>query len=65
MRCALLRVREHALGSSRSRLLGSGFAIGIALALLDILLAAWLFTRVYRYAVRSGLLARYSAESVS
>jgi ABC-2 type transport system permease protein len=44
---------------------GSGLAIGIALALLDILLAAWVFTRVYRYAVRSGLLARYSAESVS
>jgi ABC-2 type transport system permease protein len=44
---------------------GSGLAIGIALALLDILLAAWVFTRIYRYAVRSGLLARYSAESVS
>jgi ABC-2 type transport system permease protein len=44
---------------------GSGLVIGVALALLDILLAAWLFTRIYRYAVRSGLLARYSAESVS
>ncbi len=44
---------------------GSGLLIGIALALLDILLAAWLFTRIFRYAVRSGLLARYSAESVS
>jgi ABC-2 type transport system permease protein len=44
---------------------GSGLAIGIALALLDILLACWLFTLIYRYAVRSGLLARYSAESVS
>ena len=44
---------------------GSGLAIGSALALLDILLAAWVFTRIYRYAVRSGLLARYSAESVS
>ena len=43
----------------------SGLAIGTVLALLDILLAAWLFTRIYRYAVRSGLLARYSAESVS
>jgi len=44
---------------------GSGLLIGIALALLDILLGAWLFTRIFRYAVRSGLLARYSAESVS
>jgi ABC-2 type transport system permease protein len=44
---------------------GSGLAIGSALALLDIMLASWVFTRIYRYAVRSGLLARYSAESVS
>jgi ABC-2 type transport system permease protein len=44
---------------------GGGLLIGTALALLDILLAAWLFTAVYRYAVRSGLLARYSAESAS
>jgi ABC-2 type transport system permease protein len=44
---------------------GDGLLIGTALALLDILLAAWLFTSVYRYAVRSGLLARYSAESAS
>ncbi|MFB3829956.1 MAG: ABC transporter permease [Bryobacteraceae bacterium] len=36
-----------------------------ALALADVLLAAWLFARVYRQAVRTGLLARYSAESVS
>jgi ABC-2 type transport system permease protein len=42
-----------------------GLLIAIALALLDILLAACLFTYVYRYAVRSGLLARYSAESAS
>jgi ABC-2 type transport system permease protein len=43
----------------------SGLLLGIGLALFDILLAAWLFTRVYRYAVRSGLLARYSAESMT
>jgi ABC-2 type transport system permease protein len=36
-----------------------------ALAILDIFLAGWLFARVYRYAVRTGLVARYSAESVS
>jgi ABC-2 type transport system permease protein len=35
------------------------------LALADVLLAGWLFARVYRNAVRTGLLARYSAESVS
>lgn len=40
-------------------------AIGIVLAMLEVLLAARFFARVYRYAVRSGLLARYSAESVA
>jgi ABC-2 type transport system permease protein len=35
------------------------------LAVLDIVLACWLFTRVYQHAVRTGLIARYSAESVS
>ncbi len=38
---------------------------GIALALLEILLCGVFFVRVYRYAVRTGLLARYSAESAS
>jgi ABC-2 type transport system permease protein len=33
------------------------------LALLHAALASWFFARVYRYAVRHGLLARYSAES--
>jgi ABC-2 type transport system permease protein len=36
-----------------------------ALAIGYIALASWCFARVYRYAVRTGLLARYSAESVS
>ncbi|MFL5374354.1 MAG: ABC transporter permease, partial [Myxococcales bacterium] len=36
-----------------------------ALALAELAIAGWLFTRVYRHAVRTGLLARYSAESVS
>jgi ABC-2 type transport system permease protein len=35
------------------------------LCLVDIALACWLFTRVYRHALRTGLIARYSAESVS
>lgn len=39
--------------------------VGGGLALLSILLAGAFFTRVYRYAVRTGLIARYSAESVS
>ncbi|MEW6515588.1 MAG: ABC transporter permease [candidate division FCPU426 bacterium] len=45
----------------------SGSALGWAagLAVLHIVVAAWVFKRVYRNAVRSGLLARYSAESVS
>ncbi len=38
---------------------------GGGLAIFYILLAGWFFTRIYRYAVRSGLIARYSAESVS
>jgi ABC-2 type transport system permease protein len=38
---------------------------GIGLALIYILLACWCFTRVYNHAVKSGLIARYSAESVS
>ena len=38
---------------------------GASLAVLYILLSSWLFTRIYRKAVRTGLIARYSAESVS
>ena len=38
---------------------------GIGLAILDILLASWFFTRMYKHAVRTGLIARYSAETVS
>lgn len=39
--------------------------LGIALVILDILAACWFFARIYRFAVRTGLIARYSAESVS
>lgn len=38
---------------------------GAGLAILHIGLAMWIFTRVFRNAVRTGLLARYTAESVS
>lgn len=37
----------------------------MGLAALYILLATVFFVRVYRHAVRTGLLARYSAESAS
>jgi ABC-2 type transport system permease protein len=60
---------SYVFENMRSVVAGHGFsarglALAVALALLDILLATWLFTAIYRYAVRSGLLARYSAESV-
>ncbi|MFL5456397.1 MAG: ABC transporter permease, partial [Myxococcales bacterium] len=43
----------------------SALAASAVLALAELAAAGWLFTRVYRHAVRTGLLARYSAESVS
>jgi ABC-2 type transport system permease protein len=39
--------------------------IGISLAVIDVVVACWIFARVYRYSVQTGLIARYSAESVS
>lgn len=39
--------------------------IGLALAVIYVLLACWYFGHVYRRAVRTGLLARYSAESIN
>jgi ABC-2 type transport system permease protein len=43
----------------------SGLAIGVALAMLYVVLACWVFVLVYRHSVRTGLIARYSAESVN
>ncbi len=43
----------------------SAWAASIGLAILDVFLAGWLFSRVYRRAVRTGLIARYSAETLS
>lgn len=43
----------------------AGLLVGACLDLVYLLLACWVFVRVFRYAVRTGLLARYSAESVS
>ncbi|MCU1284507.1 MAG: type transporter [Acidobacteriales bacterium] len=39
--------------------------IGAGLCLVYLLLACWFFWRMYRHAVRTGLLARYSSETVS
>lgn len=39
--------------------------IGVALAVLYIIAAGFSFARVYKHAVRTGLIARYSAESLS
>lgn len=44
---------------------GSLLALALGLAVADILLAYWMFAGVFRYAVQRGLIARYSAESVS
>jgi len=44
---------------------GSDLLWGGALALLDIVLACWFFVFIYKHAVRTGLIARYSAESLS
>lgn len=43
----------------------TGLGISVTLALVYIALATLVFTRVFRFAVRTGLIARYSAESVS
>jgi ABC-2 type transport system permease protein len=55
-------LRSVVAGGSAS---GAALAWGAALAALYVLLAGWLFARVHRHAVRTGLIARYSAESVS
>jgi ABC-2 type transport system permease protein len=44
---------------------GQMLSMSFGLAVADLLLACWFFARIYRYAVRTGLIARYSAETVS
>jgi ABC-2 type transport system permease protein len=39
--------------------------VGIGLAIVDVIFACWVFVRVYRHSVRTGLIARYSAETVN
>jgi ABC-2 type transport system permease protein len=53
----------------RALVAGRGYSwrelgLSVVLAALDVALAGWAFRAVHRNAVRSGLLARYSAESV-
>jgi ABC-2 type transport system permease protein len=40
-------------------------ALAVGLSGLYLLAACWVFARVYRFALRTGLIARYSAESAS
>lgn len=55
-------MRAIVMGRSAS---ASGLAIAIVLAIGYVLLSSWIFTRVYLRAVRTGLIARYSAETLS
>ena len=43
----------------------STLAFAVGLSGLYLALACWIFARVYRFALRTGLIARYSAESAS
>lgn len=61
---------SHVFESMRAILTGTApppgsLILSIALALLDLLIACWFFARVHRHAIRTGLLARYSAETAS
>jgi ABC-2 type transport system permease protein len=71
-----MRCISHALPPSyvfegmRAIVLGGAVSAGAllwggCLALVSILLAYWIFARVYHHAVRTGLVARYSAEALS
>jgi ABC-2 type transport system permease protein len=55
-------VRAIVAGGSLSK---GGLSLGVVLAVIDVLLACWVFVRVYRHSVRTGLIARYSAETVA
>jgi ABC-2 type transport system permease protein len=43
----------------------STLAVAFALSLVYIVLAGWIFERVFRFTVKTGLIARYSAESIN
>jgi ABC-2 type transport system permease protein len=44
---------------------GTDLLCGAALAIIYIALAGWFFRRIHRHAVRTGLIARYSAETLN
>ena len=50
---------------SGNRASATDVAIGVGLSIMYVTLSCWLFVRVYRHSVRTGLIARYSAETVS
>jgi len=61
---------SYVFESMRSVLAGTsvkpfGLVTGTVLVFAELGLAAWIFAHVYRYAVRTGLLARYSSETAS
>jgi ABC-2 type transport system permease protein len=71
-----MQVIAHGLAPSyvfegmRSIMAGHGvpagqLTAGCGLALAYLIAACWTFAQVYRYALRTGLIARYSAETVS
>ncbi len=50
---------------SGSAVSGTPLLLGGCLAMLYIVFACWFFGRVYQHALRTGLIARYSAETLS
>ena len=61
---------SYVFESMRAILAGHGMdvaslRVGISLAVLYVVFACWFFQRTYRHAVRTGLIARYSAETVA
>jgi ABC-2 type transport system permease protein len=56
---------NHALGNHGHSIAVTPLITGSVLAVVYLLGMARAFTAVYRHAVRTGLIARYSAETVS
>jgi ABC-2 type transport system permease protein len=60
----------HVFEGMRTVLAGSAvparmLALAAGLSAVYVVLACWFFARIYRYTIRTGLLARYSAESAN
>ncbi len=61
---------SYVFESMRAAVIGKAIGIqplivGLILAVLYIFLAAWFFVRIYSHAKRTGLIARYSAETLT